>query len=248
MNTLVFVITCCIVFNFLGTEGANPPTLSYYQNTYKVKNITDADILTTTYYQIYYNYTATDIHVGIVVDCGATTCWAGWGISVREGLMVGSDAALGWVHPNGSVFIDDFTLQGQLPPDTPCVSGNICPDQLFSSSCQNNVVVRSGSREGTYIILEFSRPLVASDSCDNPIDPIIPQFVIVSAGTIDVPDFELYGFTFPFFILQHTWRGSEHITLSSPPTTGNVPTSEANQSFRTSLLFIATFFVIILIL
>jgi len=246
MKWILFIVS--LLLNWMVSDGQ--PTLQFYQHSYKVKNITDADILTTTYYQIYYNYTDTDIHVGIVVNCGSPSCWAGWGISVRDGLMVGSDAAVGWVNASGSVFIDDFTLQGQLPPDIPCISGNICQDQYFSNECENNVVARSGSRQGNYLIWEFSRPLIASDSCDNAIDPTEQQFIIVSAGPIDFQD-EAYGLTYPYFMLQHQWRGSELKTLSSTGTTGTTgetgTTSEANGVFRKSLFFFILFVIVLLV-
>lgn len=52
--------------------------------------------------------------------------------------------------------------------------------------CTNNAANVTGFRDGEYIVLEFTRPLIASDTCDRPVSNTL--YVLVAWGNGHVPN------------------------------------------------------------
>jgi len=89
------------------------------------------------------------------------------------------------------------------------------PITAFFPTCADNLNTVSGSRMGDYLVLEFSRPLIASDQCDIAIIPNMPIDVIYALGPITGSG------TWPYKIQFHTAHG----TNTSHPLTFIAPTS-----------------------
>jgi len=117
-------------------------------------------------------------------------CGIGWS---DVGSMVGSDAVIGSVSPTPA--IEDYILHQQTPPIAGSCPNAVCPESLpvFAGNCSNNVQNVSGSAINGYIVLEFSRPINASDSCDKDVKD---GAIIWSAGSGAVP----------VGIIQHSFR------------------------------------------
>jgi hypothetical protein len=172
------------------------------------------------FYGVYYSIRQTSIDIGIVCDVTGQTPfgWCGFGISL-SGLMIGnnqeqSDAIVGYVDDLNNFFIGDFVIRGRNPPIN-CAGGpSVCIDS-FHNNCSDNVVPRSGSRQGNFLIMEFTRPVGAADSCDVAIN-FQSNFIIYVIGNT------LEGLNFPDNIINHDIRGPQNalLTFVPPGTTG----------------------------
>jgi len=141
----------------------------------------------TNYYKIFWKIIPPNINFGIVCN-PPSGGWCGFGWS-SAGLMVTppSDAVIGSIN-GGVVTILDFILNQKVAPTVMGSCPNaVCPETLnvFNPPCFNNVFNTTGSTSGAYVVLEFTRPLNASDSCDTSI--VDGHYAIWSMGTGAVP-------------------------------------------------------------
>lgn len=103
-----------------------------------------------------------------------TTGWVGIGFDPVS-VMDQADMVIAWVESDGKVHaLDCFStgLFGPHPPDTD-LGGT------------NDMVAFGGKEEGGRTIIEFQRPLKASDSYDKPIDPTKSLKIIWAYGETD---------------------------------------------------------------
>jgi len=174
------------------------PILTGYAHSVNLTNgLSDGSNRVASYYVLYYTVAGSSIHLGIVADTGYPTGWAAFGISTDTGAMVGSDAVIGWNDAQGVALAEDFTLKNTFPPNTPCVG--VCPDSS-QSGCSNQVTAVSGRRDGNYLVVEYTRPLAASDTCDNAIVLDQPTNVVYSVGAV------AGSATWPYNPRQHILR------------------------------------------
>lgn len=183
----VIVLMCFFVVLFLFRLVSSQPTLSGYSqfldlsgymfngNTHMSQPMT---------YNLYYSYGPGYIYLGIVADTGDTTGYTSFGVNT-VGQMIGSDAAIGTNFAAPS--IDDFDLKGKSSStsNTFCLNGigAVCIDTDVGSGgvsigCQDNILNKTVTRVGTYLILQYARPIAASDSCDLPMTAGVIQSCI----------------------------------------------------------------------
>jgi len=160
-----------------GNPIGMPPTLTGYafQVDYSF-NLTDGfnPAPQPQYFHMYYTLTPPTLFMGIVAY--SLDGWLGFGWS-PSGIMqtpnMPSDAVLAYVDTIGNTFVSDFTLIGRSAPTPTSCAGptpGVCPD-ISIAGCADNIVVKSISRQSNYLILQFSRPMTASDKCDVAIVP-----------------------------------------------------------------------------
>jgi len=199
--SLALLVVCAI---------AQPPTLSGYDGSMllypeSLENVTG-------YYHLYWSVIYPDVQIGIVCERlpNMNMSWCGFGVSTTGG-MVGSDGVIAFVDMYNNTGAHDYFLAGQyVPVAYPCYS-KVCPDEAYSkSSCENNVVSLSGywvpdpsDDSLAYNVVEFTRPLNASDDCDNPIPANEPFKIVYSIG----PETNLSGLVWPYNINHHMYRG-----------------------------------------
>jgi len=189
-------------------------------------------------YTVYYSIRTGNINIGIVAqEPNIPSHWVALGFS-NTGNMTKTDAAIAWVDPaSGNVSIADFWIQGKkVPSDQICQStgGAVCPDSLVN--CTNNVALISGSRNGGFLVIEYSRPLAASDACDIAINPGFAMNITFSMGPVN------QTLSFPYNLMKHSVRtdisqGPHLMTfnLGNSGSSSNVGTSgSSNQSNGTS--------------
>jgi len=176
----------------------------------------------TLFYGLYYSIRLNSIDIGVVCDVSTESPigWCGFGISL-SGMMFGangeiSDAVIGYVDDNGVFSIGDFVIKGRNPPFSCQFTPSVCLDTFGGSNCTNNVVSRSGRRQGNYLIMEFTRPLAASDSCDVAINFSSNFIIYVIGNAADTG-------TFPDTIISHDQRAFANtaLTFIPPATTGS---------------------------
>jgi len=93
------------------------------------------------------------------------------GFSVNGSMIYGNgtDAIVVSPDTNGSSEALDFFMTAQLEPGNGSCPLGVCPDS-DTLNCVNNVFNVTGNRLGMYIVVQFSRPIMASDTCDRTID------------------------------------------------------------------------------
>ncbi|XP_077971400.1 uncharacterized protein LOC120345920 isoform X3 [Styela clava] len=101
--------------------------------------------------------------------------WAGIGFS-REGLMVGSDAVVGWATQSGAPMLTDRFLMGKSPDQVPV-------DSI------NNVEMTSFSAQDGMLKYSFIRPIVSTDTADINLDKCI--FLIFAWDGVGGPGVEI---------------------------------------------------------
>jgi len=145
--------------------GQLPVLVRTYQNTQTLTSSTYNG--TNAYFELHWTISATTNLISIGMIC-LTPGWCAIGFS-ETGSMVRSDAAIGSVAIDGTTTVLDFSLNAEVAPanGTACPSA-VCPDS--DVGCVNNVGNVLGSRNGNYIALEFTRPLISCDSCDRAIE------------------------------------------------------------------------------
>nr|XP_039271453.1 tenascin-X-like isoform X8 [Styela clava] len=101
--------------------------------------------------------------------------WAGIGFS-REGLMVGSDAVVGWATQSGAPMLTDRFLMGKSPDQVPV-------DSI------NNVEMTSFSAQDGMLKYSFIRPILSTDTADINLDKCI--FLIFAWDGVGGPGVEI---------------------------------------------------------
>jgi len=199
MNTIISLCSVVLLFYVMPALG-QPPVLTGYPNMWNVSNNLTSDGITPVfkYYVIYYEVVQPTLRVGIVCDTTTTTGWCGFGLGAADGTMSpGSDVVVGWVDGSNVATVIDFIITGRFPPTEDC-SGAVCPDST-QTGCGNNATLVKGFRSGTYLVLEYTRPIIAADSCDKAIPLNNDTFVIFSTG-------DVVGTNFPFNMQKHLVR------------------------------------------
>jgi len=193
------------------------PQLTGYENMVNLTNEMSPDGVTSvpTYYVYYYTVNETVLQVGTV--CDSPGGWCAFGFS-PDGTMPGSDVGVGYVDTGNNGFTLDFTIGNRFPPVSPCdVTSRVCPD-TSGTGCANNLAMKSASRQGNYLIFEYSRPTKASDTCDREVMINTPIPVIFSLGNV------VTGASFPFNMIKHAVRtntinGSYFMQFNTAPST-----------------------------
>lgn len=65
--------------------------------------------------------------------------------------------------------VEDFQLRGKKAPLFCGIGPAVCSDTSLDHDCNDDVEVVSLEEENGYSIVQFRRPLEASDHCDSPI-------------------------------------------------------------------------------
>jgi hypothetical protein len=187
------------------------------------------------FFQLYWTINEqTSTFQGAIVCQQVSPGWCGIGWS-EFGSMIGSDAVLGSIEDdNVTATIMDFDLRAQTPPGNGTCPNAVCAD---SAPCADDVSNTSGRREGEYMVLEFDRPIAASDACDKPVPiNVTDQFVIYGWGAGLVP----------IGVLRHSDRGFAQFDWQPPYdttgalTTGGLTTSAVTSGEVTSAAIVTT--------
>jgi len=234
------------VFSFAGNP--TPPTLNGYDHFLNLQGTLINQITTdneTNYFAIYYSVRFPDIFFGVVCDSGLG--WCGLGASY-SGIMVGqnqsipfqSDVMIGAVTSGGVLQIGDFVIRGRNSPSLCSSFPGVCLDT--GSGCTNNVVAINGSiASNFYTVIEYKRPLAASDSCDVPIIPNADNFFIYAIG-------DSVGASFPNNVQAHSIHGPSNfiihiqapISTTMGVTTQGVATPTTGTAANTSGIRVTT--------
>lgn len=182
------------------------------------------------FFALYFNVRDSEVDLGIVCYAPNAGSWCAFGHNTQVRTMIGADVVIGYVDENGVPYAEDFKLFDKLPPSKPCRNA-VCPDRT-QVGCKNNAVLRTGSRVDDYLVIEYTRPINASDACDLtlPIDEEV--YPVIAQGSTNPEE------SWPFNILQHDYRmkasedeGEEttSITFASETTAESTPdvTSES---------------------
>jgi len=222
------VPTTAIPTTGFSTTGAvvNPPTLTGFANQIDLSNVlTDGFMSVVKYYMFYYTILGPTINIGMVCYSPDGWCAFGWSPSGQMQTPVQpSDAVVCSINPaNGQVQLSDFNLIGRSAPDpvqcNTTSTSYICPD-FSRSGCADNTFAGSGMRIGNYLSCSFSRPIVASDTCDVAITPGTPQYLIFSIGPTTGSG------VFPFNVQFHTAHTNvtfAYTFIASPVPSSAVP-------------------------
>lgn len=210
--------------------------LSSYMNTGHV-------FMTSTFF-LYYSYGIDYIYIGIVADTGDTTGWASFGVD-NSNLMIPSDVVIGCAYLTQN--LSDFNLRGKTAPSNNvfCINGipAVCIDTDVGTGgvagvCQDNVLNKTITRAGTFLILQYARPINASDSCDQPMTPGVTTSIVFAVGPINTQ------FAWPYNIAYHLVRGSINYTFvdqmqvstaSSVGTTSSAQTTNVPSTQSTTI-------------
>jgi len=151
------------------TYGQPPNTVRSYQNNNILLNGNN-----TNYFEIRWTVNETQNIISLAVICTpgpSFNTWCGIGFSAGAA-MIGSDAIIGSVDQDGTTaLVFDFFLRDKQTPSTGLCPNAVCSDlqQNGTFDCNNDVTNAIGSRSGSYMVLEFQRPLNATDVCDSTI-------------------------------------------------------------------------------
>jgi len=224
-----------------GSPIAAPPTLSGYANSFDFSlNLTNGftPAVAPQYYHIYYTYTPPTLSMGIVAY--SVDGWLGFGWSpsgIMDALGMLSDAALAYVDPMGQMFVTDFALIGRVAPTAAgCINTTtgICGDTTILTGCLDNVSLKSLSRTGTYLLFEFTRPVIASDICDVAVLPSGSknQNVIFAVGPT------ITSSPWPFNIQFHYYHTNGIFPFNWVPTASPATMAKSNGSQLPMSIFI----------
>jgi len=123
------------------------------------------------FFKLYWSYNASANQIDMAISCQVSDPgYCGIGLS-QNGSMIygnGTDAIIVSPDGNGSYALDFFMTAQYEPGNGSCPLG-VCAD-TDTVGCSNNVFNVSGQRVGSYILVQFSRPISASDACDSAID------------------------------------------------------------------------------
>jgi len=222
-------VVFCLLFFFICVCGQAPQPQRSYAQSYLISSNTSF------YYKLYWQPEGDGVNMRFAIVCTlGGWCGVGWS---STGEMVGSDAIIGSIGSQGLV-VRDFILNAQETPSN-CPSA-VCPDDHPNiTGCQNNAMNISGFNVANYMVLEFIRPLKASDPCDKD----IPQMgtLIFSIGPGEVPT----------TMEQHYFRGNISFNWY-PQIDAAVNTTTSGQmssSFvkNPNFLFVAIFIPVIIV-
>eukprot|EP01118_Nematostelium_gracile_P005939 TRINITY_DN1894_c0_g1_i1.p1 TRINITY_DN1894_c0_g1~~TRINITY_DN1894_c0_g1_i1.p1 ORF type:complete len:538 (-),score=106.51 TRINITY_DN1894_c0_g1_i1:86-1666(-) len=200
--------------------SAQPAPRKVYEKHVDLTAYTSAN----SYYHFYYNITQTHILACVIADVQDYAGYAAIGFS-DSGSMLNSDAVLGYVESNFTAFVNDFYLDGKLAPTARfCALGypSTCPDTGKNLNCADNLINTFASRSAQYLLIEFERPLIASDACDIAIPLDRPVTVVFSAGPT------VFRNQWPYKAQYHSTFGAYNMTfryIPPAPVTTGVPTT-----------------------
>jgi len=201
MHTLQ--ILCVLLVGFASYAIAQP-ILAGFDNMLNFTDMLSPDGFTEqpTYFVVYYTATKESTSFGIVCDSGPTG-WCALGFS-PEGLMTGSDAAVGYRDDtNSKDYVIDFILKGRNPPTTTCTGDlTICTDEVAAGGCADDFTQITTSRDTKYLIFKFTRPTKATDACDREIPLNTDTNVVFSIGSVNAQSTK----AFPLNMLKHRIR------------------------------------------
>jgi len=228
--------TTAVATTGFSTTGAivNPPTLTGFANQLDLSNsLTDGFMNVVKYYMFYYTILGPTINIGMV--CLSPDGWCAFGWSPSGQMQTApqpSDAVVCSINPGtGQLQISDFDLIGRSAPDpVQCNSSStsfVCPD-VSRPGCADNTFASSGMRIGNYLMCSFSRPIIASDTCDVAITPGTAQYLIFSLGPTTGSGIFPYNIqfhtahtnvTFPYTFIASPLPSSSAIPATSVATT-----------------------------
>jgi len=110
---------------------------------------------------------------------------------------------VGSVLSNGTVSIEDFILNATIPSSNGTCPMGVCPESTLAEPCVNNVYNTTGQYVNGWTVLEFKRPINASDACDR---DVADGAIIWAIGPGTAP----YG------LQMHSFRDNTNITTGTP--------------------------------
>jgi len=235
MDHRFFVLFLCVLQIIWG----QPALTGYDYNSELGTLLTDGHVSSPGTFHLYYSVRSPLIFIGIVADTRDTTGWAGFGFSTTD-LMIPGDAAIGMM--DGVIpRLGDFYLSGRVASlnSVFCANGiaAVCYDPLEKPqgalNCSDNLSNTSVSRVGTFLVLQYARPIAASDFCDQAVNLTGPSNIIYAVG----PTTTTFGW--PFNLQYHAVRANTTFTfLATPPT--SAATSMTTMTTMTSMTSMAT--------
>jgi len=191
------------------------------------------DTVGNNFFRIHWKFIGSLVNIAIVCNNINGFCAIGWSPPIG-GPMIGSDAVVGSAFT--TVNIDDYILNQQVPPANGTCPNAVCPETLavFGKNCSNNVNNTVGSIVNGFTILEFTRPINASDVCDRNVED---GGIVWSMGLGAVPlgiqqhYFRNYG---PFvWIRNYTATTAPSSIMTSAPSSimTTVPSSLMTSAF-----------------
>jgi len=233
------------------------PVLEGYNYSVKVTNYLSSDVNVPTMYM--YTDTAPGIaRVGLVYNTylglNISQIWVavGWTTSCQMlDINQPSDAVVMWMDQNNVVHLADFYLYArQVPTTISCQTTNtsICADTSKPASfgCSNNAnLVYSNVTDDGFVIIEFTRPLAASDMCDIPVVTGKSICMLASTGTFQDPSADLFPDNIDKHLLHVANPYDFNITWPIPPvsttaSTTAMPTTTGSVSGATGTTAPAT--------
>lgn len=219
----MFLLLCLFGLSVAQTTGSIPfpyptPSRDYDNYVDMTERMTNGIYPTGTYYGLYYtvNLTQGTVDIGIVADVSSPTGWAAFGISTT-GFMIFSDVVAIWVDANGNPFVTPMGIRARVAPNFfTCSTTGAAVCSYNDRGCVNATIIPHGaSRNGFYIIGEWTRPLTNSTPCSYPIQVDTPQTFIYSVGQTS------NSFSWPYRITFHSARTNitnfPTLTMSSTP-------------------------------
>jgi len=218
MTTLLQVTTAVFLYVLLErssiTNADHAPHLSGYDHMVNFTNFaTTTQSRDPKYFVVYYSISHSLLHVAIICDSGPTG-WCAFGIS-PNGNMVRSDVVVGWVDPSGNALVSGLYLAAKSMPEQGSCTESVVPNknaqslcpQRDISNCKDNALLVGGHRNGTYMTIEYTRPIAAFDPCDIAINDMggSMNYVIFAIGPAS-PCASNCSLEFPYNIKKHSHR------------------------------------------
>jgi len=99
---------------------------------------------------------------------GSIVQYCAIGINTAYAMYPGADSIIGSLGiDNQTPQVYDFVLNNNVEPANASCPNSVCQDSNPAmGTCRDNVMNAKASRNGEYLLVEFDRPLLASDSCD----------------------------------------------------------------------------------
>lgn len=122
---------------------------------------------------------------------------------------------------------------------TSATGNGTCPNAVCSEQmpevveCDNNVNTVGGFRQGEHIVLEFTRPLAASDSCDRAVNE--DDWILIAWGPGFVPmEIQEHASRFIISSDQIEWYRNDTVTTPSSSESSTSAEETTEESSTTS--------------